>query len=196
MRFSDDYKCSDWRRTVSADGAKTHGSEFSSVHETVVVRICFVWLLSEHLLGVVVVSWGCVILNWHRHRFCSVPPWPRMIGRVVTFIKGLCKPDEYEPVAPNRCCVNGTRYALKLKICLVRLFPIELAMKRLLICSVYRSAPNHRMDYYIVFVCFCILYVTVMTHDSSRGGAAFSSMMVTSMYRPAITETSMYMCLW
>ena len=40
--FSDDYDCSDWRGTVSADGTKTHGSEFSSAHETVALRICLV----------------------------------------------------------------------------------------------------------------------------------------------------------
>ena len=46
---------------VSADGAKTHRSEFSSAHETVVVWICFVLLVSVYVLSVVVVS-CCVLM--------------------------------------------------------------------------------------------------------------------------------------
>ena len=38
--------------------------------------------------------------------------------------------------------------------------------------------------------------ITVMIHDCSRGGAAFSNMMVTSTYGTALNEASMYMCLW
>ena len=50
---------------MSADDAKTHESEFSSAHETAVVHICFVVLLSVHVLSVVVVS--CCVL-----RMCDV----------------------------------------------------------------------------------------------------------------------------
>ena len=46
--------------TVSADGARTHGNEFSSAHETVVVRICLVLLFSLLVLSVVFVS-SCVL---------------------------------------------------------------------------------------------------------------------------------------
>ena len=41
---------------VSADGTKTHGSEFSSAHEIVVFQICFVLVLSVHVLSVNVVE--------------------------------------------------------------------------------------------------------------------------------------------
>ena len=50
---------------MSADCAETHGREFSSTHETIVVRICFVVLLSTHVLSAVVVS--CCVL-----RLCDV----------------------------------------------------------------------------------------------------------------------------
>ena len=47
---------------MSTDGAKTHGSKFSSALETA-VRICFVLLLSVHVSSVV----SCCIL-----RLCDV----------------------------------------------------------------------------------------------------------------------------
>lgn len=65
----------------------------SSTYEAVVVQICLVLLLSVHVLGVVVVS-CCVlrmcVLNWHKHGFYIVPPWPNMTWRLMTFLKCLC----------------------------------------------------------------------------------------------------------
>ena len=46
---------------MSADGAKTHGSEFSSVDETVIGVMCFSLMLPVHVLTVVVVS--CCVLR-------------------------------------------------------------------------------------------------------------------------------------
>ena len=61
------------------------------------------------------------MLNWHRHEFCSVPPWLSMIGRVVMFIKCLCLEGVIKAADLRRCCVSGTGSALKLEIRLARL---------------------------------------------------------------------------
>ena len=53
--------------------------------------------------------------------------WPSMIGWVVMFTKCLCLKGMNKVAVLTHCWVSGAGSALKLKICLVRLFPSKLA---------------------------------------------------------------------
>ena len=86
----------------------------------VYVSLCCFLHMFWVLLLCPVVFWGCVMLNWHRHRFCSVPQWPSMMGRVVMFIKCSC------PKGMNKVEILRhwwvSRMGSPLKLCLMRLF--------------------------------------------------------------------------